>query len=132
MNVASRIEGLNRYYGTEVLVTAPVRKAMGETFAWREVDLVAVKGRHKAVEMYELLGRAGEVAAEEIDWAHRYEGALAWYRTRSFAKALEVLLKLERERPGDLSVSRLRSLCEEYIGNPPSEDWDGVVRMQVK
>ena len=132
VNVASRIEGLNRYYGTEVLVTAPVRKAMGETFAWREVDLVAVKGRHKAVEMYELLGRAGEVAAEEIDWAHRYEGALAWYRTRSFARALEVLLKLERERPGDLSVTRLRSLCEEYIENPPSEDWDGVVRMQVK
>jgi len=132
MNVASRIEGLTRRYGIDILATGDVRRRVGEGFAWREVDLVAVKGRRKAVEMFELLGRTGEVDERTLDWASRYQGALAFFYARDFTKARELIEGLDKERPEDVSVQILLKRCREYIETPPADDWDGIARLQYK
>ena len=132
MNVASRVQGLTRRYGTDILATGDIRRGAAEEFAWREVDLVAVKGRRKAVEMFELLGRTGEVDEQTLDWAGRYQGALAFFYARDFTKARELLEGLDKERPGDASVQLLMKRCHDYIETPPADDWDGIARMQYK
>ncbi|MFP5258634.1 MAG: CHASE2 domain-containing protein, partial [Acidobacteriota bacterium] len=60
VNLASRLESLNKYYGTDILLSAPARAAAGAAFPCRAVDTVRVKGRAGAVTVYEPLGRAGE------------------------------------------------------------------------
>jgi adenylate cyclase len=126
INLASRLEGLNRFYGTGVLVSAALRDAAADAFAWRRVDVVRVKGKAKAVEIYELLGTAGRVSGQRMAFAARYEQALAAYRERRFADAVACLETLAAEQAGDLSVERLLGLARRFVQQPPDEGWDGV------
>jgi adenylate cyclase len=126
VNLASRLEGLNRYYGTSALASAPMRVAASDAFAWRLVDLVRVKGKATAVEAYELLGAAGRVPEARLRFAARYEEALSLYRHRRFAEAVAALESLAAEHPGDLSVGRLAELARRFQREPPGAGWDGV------
>ncbi|MGI9590033.1 MAG: adenylate/guanylate cyclase domain-containing protein, partial [Myxococcota bacterium] len=126
VNLASRLEGLSRFYGTKVLAPSATREATGEAFAWRLVDRVRVKGKSRAVEVYELLGRAGEVSEKRLQLARRYEEALDAYRSRLFGEAVFRLEALAAEQPEDLSVTRLLGLSRSFASAPPPEDWDGA------
>lgn len=126
VNLASRLEGLSRFYGTKVLASSATREATGRSFAWRLIDGVRVKGKSNAVEVYELLGRGGDVSEERLRFARQYEEALAAYRSRLFGEAIFRLEALEREHPEDLSVSRLLGLSRGLEASPPAEDWDGA------
>jgi len=126
LNLASRLEGLNRFYGTGVLASGALREAASDSFVWRLVDVVRVKGKAKAVEIHELLGAAGRVSERSIALAAHYEQALAAYRERRFAEALACLETLAAERAGDLSVERLLGLAWRFVQQPPEEGWDGV------
>jgi adenylate cyclase len=126
VNLASRLEGLSRFYGTRVLVSASTREATGSAFAWRRVDRVRVKGKSRAVEVYELLGRTGHVSEERLQFARHYEEALDAYRSRLFGEAIFRLEALEAEHADDLSVTRLLELSRGFDAEPPPEDWDGA------
>jgi adenylate cyclase len=126
INLASRLEGLNRFYGTWVMVSEDMRNAAGGAFAWRRLDRVRAKGKHQPIDLYELLGRAGEVDAATLAFAERYEEALAHFGRREFAEAEQVLAALQLERPDDLSIERLLALSREYAVEPPPHDWDGT------
>jgi adenylate cyclase len=126
INLASRLEGLNRFYGTAVLASGALRDAAADGFAWRLVDVVRVKGKARAVEIHELLGAAGRVTEHAIAFAARYEQALAAYRERRFAEAVASLETLAAEHAGDLSVERLLGLARRFSQQPPEEGWDGV------
>ena len=71
VNLSSRLEGLNKQYGTCILASEAVRDAAGDAFAFRLLDLVAVKGKTRGVAVYELLGRAGEVPSAVLANAPR-------------------------------------------------------------
>ncbi len=126
VNLASRLEGLSRFYGTSILASGATREATGKTFVWREVDRVRVKGKSRAVEAYELLGRSGQVPEERLRFARRYEEALSRYRSRSFGDAIIRLEALEGEYPGNLSLTRLLALSRGFDAQPPPESWDGA------
>jgi adenylate cyclase len=126
INLASRLEGLSRFYGTSILASEPTREAVGESFEWRRVDVVRVKGKSVPVGIYELLGAAGELPEAELRLARQYEEALGLYRERRFAQARERLETLVAAGRGDLSVTRLLDLARLYEQSPPDADWDGV------
>lgn len=132
VNLAARLEALNRAYGTEVLVDEGMKDATELRFDWRLVDLVAVKGKERAVRVYEPLGPVGETDEERLDFARSYEHAWSLYQDRRFADALSAVHELLRNRPDDPSLARLRYVCEEYASKPPPVDWDGVARMTTK
>lgn len=132
VNLASRLEALNRLYGTNALASESVRDAAGKQFLWRHVDLVAVKGKMRAVKIYEPLGQKDKVAEEALAFARGYEEALRLYQSRQFRQALKRLRDIETEHPQDLSISRLIEICKEYDQDPPPDDWDGVARFKVK
>ncbi len=132
VNVGSRVEGLNRIYGTELLATAAVRERAGSRYLWRLLDVVRVKGKKEAIDVYELLGRSGEVSAAVEQFARRYEAAFALFRERHFEESLGLLEDLAREHGDDLSVARLAQRARALREDPPGADWDAVSRFEVK
>ena len=120
VNLASRLEGLNKQYGTRMLVSATVERDTRETLRFRRLDRVAVKGKHEGVEIFELLGRRDAAAA--MPSIERYEQALEAYFARRFDAALALA-----EDNGDDPPSRvLARRCRQFLSTPPPADWDGI------
>jgi adenylate cyclase len=132
VNLAARLEGINKFYGTDVLVSEEVRQTVTTPLDWRLVDLVAVKGKRQGKRIYEPLGPVGQTDRRRLDFARRYELAWAVYQNRQFGEALAMIETLQQDWPDDVSLTRLRQICAEYQQHPPPEDWDGVARMVTK
>jgi adenylate cyclase len=126
VNLASRLEGLNKQYGTTVLVSEAVYADARDAFAFRLVDVVAVKGRTRGVRVYELLGRADASADRATERA--YERALERYWARDFAGALAILEAQLADPPSGVLAERARALA----ANPPPADWNGVYVARTK
>src|SRR6185436_16507256 len=126
VNLAARLEGLNKHYGTTILVSEAVREETKDEFAFRLVDVVAVKGRSRGVRVYELLGRADARAERASERA--YERALERYWARDFAGALTILEAQLADPPSGVLAERARILA----ANPPPAEWDGVYVARVK
>jgi len=122
VNVAARLEGLNKLYGTSILASETVRDAAGEDFTFRLVDRVAVKGRRGGVGVYELLGRTGSVDEDRRRAARVYEQAFEAYLERRFAEAVTRLGSHPSDPPSRVLAARSRS----FLDAPPPEDWDGT------
>jgi adenylate cyclase len=125
VNLASRLEGLNKMYGTQILVSDDLRLRVGDRFAFRLIDRVAVKGKSRGVAVYELLGLAtdGEVAARAGRLAP-YEAALRAAWERQFGRALELVAPLAEA--GDGPAAQLAARCRAWLVAPPPPDWDGT------
>jgi adenylate cyclase len=126
VNVASRLEGLNKHYGTTILVSETVYEEARDSFAFRLVDVVAVKGRMRGVRIYELLGRAD--AAADRGPQRAYERALEQYWARDFVGALTILEAQLADPPSRVLAERARALA----ANPPPAEWDGVYVARAK
>jgi adenylate cyclase len=125
VNLAARLEGLNKVYGTTILASEDLRAQAGERFAFRLVDRVAVKGRARGVAVYELLGLAAdaEVAARAAGLG-AYEDALRAAWERRFERALELAAPLAAAGDGPAGV--LVARCRAWLAAPPPADWDGT------
>jgi adenylate cyclase len=132
VNLASRLEGMNKVYGTSVLADQRTQQCCGDRFAWRRLDRIIVVGKSQATDIYEVLGEVGTVPEVKLAAARRYEAAWDRYRSGDFSEALEVLAGFEAEFGPDAGVSRLRQICEAYRQQPPGKDWDGISRMVTK
>ena len=120
VNLSSRLEGLNKVYGTQILVSDRTRAGVGDAFAMREVDLVRVKGRSEPVRVHEVLGPAG--TSQPSAQRHFAQG-YALYHERRFAEAARVFARGARS-DGPCKVFHDR--CRTFLGEPPPPDWDGV------
>ena len=132
VNLASRLEGLNKVYGTSILVDIGTQQAGGDAFAMRHLDRIIVVGKTQATDIFELLGETGKVPAVKLAAARRYEAAWDKYRLGEFHQAFEALAGFEAEFGPDPAVERLRQICADYRRRPPDPDWDGICRMMTK
>jgi adenylate cyclase len=125
VNLASRLEGLNKYYGSHILVSEDSRRQVTDgRFTFREVDRVKVKGKLHPVVIYELM-------ISDFELLPRFEDALQKYRSRDFATARAIFEELYGEfgdGPSRLYLER----CNEYITSPPPAEWDGVYTARSK
>src|SRR6202022_162300 len=87
VNVASRLEGANKYYGTTIAASEMTVALTGSTFAWRELDAIRVQGRSTPVKIYELLAEAGEETPQQAAAATAYAQGIAYWRNREFDAA---------------------------------------------
>jgi adenylate cyclase len=132
VNLASRLEGLNKYYDTEVLVSADTLAAAAGTVLARAVDRVSVKGKREAVLVYELLGLKGQTGADAEEIAVLSAEALECYGRRDWPGAQALFEQLLRLRPGDGPARLFVERCAAFRQSPPGDDWDGVHRMEEK
>jgi adenylate cyclase len=126
VNLAARLEGLNKQYGTSVLVSAMVAHEVRDEFLLRRLDRVAVKGRREGIEVYELVGRAATVP--RTDTIAAYEAALDNYFARRFDSAITLLGANGDDRPSQVLATR----CQHFLAAPPPSDWNGVFVAQQK
>lgn len=115
VNVASRLEGLNKRFGSLILATREVREAAGAGFAWQRLGPILVKGKTQSVEVEELLGRTEETAPDRLRRAGGYEAVLAAIEARE-PQASGQLEALAAARPGDARVAFLAELLRQ--GHP--------------
>jgi len=121
VNLAARLEGLNKLYGTRILVSETVAGEAREEFVVRLIDRVAVRGKNRPIDVYELCGRAETVGEARRGALARYEAAFEAYLAGRFAEAAETLA-----RNGDDAPSRvLAARCARLAAAPPP-GWDGV------
>ncbi len=135
VNLAARLEGANKLYGTSILVSESVRDQVRDLFYWRFVDLVAVKGKHEPVRIYEPLGLKGAVppvSLERLEFARQYERAFSAYLWCDFSHCLAILAQLQLNYPQDPSIQNLIHAASHWLVEPPPEDWDGVNRLLSK
>jgi adenylate cyclase len=131
VNLASRLEGLNKYYGTNILISQNTASALGNDFILCDVDLVKVKGKAQAARIYELLGE-GEPDPALAHYLELYHQALALYRGGRFAESLTAFGQVLEVRPGDAACRRYIALAERNQETPPGPDWEPVTVMDGK
>jgi adenylate cyclase len=129
VNIASRLEGLNKLYGTGILVGEMCREQAGDVFEWRRVDRLSVVGRRSAITLFEPLGRQGEVAAEVLQRRDRYEEGLDAYRAGDFSGAVAIFEELRRDDPAG---SVLHSRASEMLHSGIPDGWDGTFAAPFK
>jgi adenylate cyclase len=131
VNVASRLEGANKEYGTEIIIGEETRRLAGERIQVRELDRLMVYGRTGGIAIYELLDIA-EPGTAPLDWVALYEHGLAAYRRRDFAGAANFLQQVLDARTSDQPARIMLERCLEYLKSPPGDDWDATNAMKTK
>lgn len=130
VNLASRLEGVNKFYGTRAIISQGTYRYVRHEFICRPLGLIAVKGKSAGVNIYELLGEVGDSNEEALRGkAERFRSALELYLARDWAAALESFEAMKRidedDRPAALFIER----CQTYLRNPPGDDWNGIWRI---
>ena len=138
VNLSSRLEGLNKDYGTHILVTEPTYAAAKEDgFVFRDLDLIRVKGKLQPVAIYELIGRAGEKSdyGTPDDVCARvalFQQARELYRKRQWAEAQKTFQLVLDKWPDDGPARTYWKRCQDYLFDEPPSGWDGVFTMTHK
>lgn len=127
VNLASRMEGLTKQYGTQILISHETYKRLQGDYQIRSVDLVAVKGKNEAVEIFEVIPAQRELEQEELDL---YQEAIEAYRAAELQNAYEKFVTLQ-ERNGSKLYEQYIQRCRYYLDN---EDipFSAVLKMTTK
>ena len=127
VNLGSRIEGLNKLYGTEILIGEQTEAMLGDAFRLREVDAVRVLGKKLPVRMFELLGETGETLDPRREkLLEHYATGLTAYRERRFDTGLVEFDAALALVPEDGPSRTLAERCRVFQAAPPAPDWDGA------
>ena len=126
VNLASRLEQANKFYGTRILVSETTRNLAGDTLAFCEIDSLRVAGKQETVRVYELLGVADESSESNRQRVQAYEAGLARYRAQDWdaaEAAFRECLAIEPEdQPSQVMLGRIAMFRQ----TPPEMGWDGV------
>jgi adenylate cyclase len=132
VNLASRLEGANKFYGTAIMISEGTRTLAGDAVETRELDRIRVVGKREPVTVHELLDRRGLVTGPRAELVDRYGRALAAYRDRRFDDALAGFREALAVDPDDGPSRTYVERCEHYAVAPPGADWDGVWQLDAK
>jgi adenylate cyclase len=138
VNLSSRLEGLNKDYGTHILANETTYvAAKDEGFVFRELDLIRVKGKLQPVTIYELIGRTGEISIYGTPDEVRarldlFLRAHDLYRKRQWEAAQKTLQMILDKWPNDGPSRTYWKRCQDYLFDEPPSGWDGVFTMTHK
>ena len=133
VNLSSRLEGLNKDYGTHILVNETTYLAARNSgFIFRELDLIRVKGKLQPVVIYELLAFSSDLNAETQTLLDRFCEARELYRQRRWLEAQTAFQSILDQWPNDGPARAYWKRCQEYLFDEPSTNWDGVFTMTHK
>ena len=132
VNLAARLEGANKQYGSKTIISEAVYNNLGNAFICRELDYITVKGKTEVVRIFEVLQEAKKNTGDKIyDLKKLFETGLDYYRQRKWKTAEKYFLEcVEKynDKPAKVFLERI----EHYRSSPPPADWKGVFVMRVK
>ena len=131
VNLAARMEGLNKYLGTTVLMTGAVKEEVGDRFSTRYLGRFQLKGFERAVEVFELVGHAGDAQAA-AERNKEFDSAVRLFQNRDFAAAASVLREIEKVGREDGTAQFYLKHIAEIQNHPLPENWQGEVELKEK
>jgi adenylate cyclase len=131
VNLASRLEGINKNYGTRIIISEFTYAQVKDQFTVRELDWVRVKGKLLPVKIYELISNK-KIDEKLKSFLDRFAVAFEQYHGKNFELALESFTEALNITPDDYPLQLYIERCQEYIQNPPPQNWDGVYDFKTK
>jgi adenylate cyclase len=133
VNLSSRLESVTKEYGCDIILSEYTYNLCRDRIWVRELDRIRVKGKHQAVNIYELIGPS-EMPLNDMTkrFLDCYEAGRQAYINRDFQKALTHFDKAHYLQPTDKAVITHLELSKNYLNNPPPDDWDGIHSMTTK
>jgi adenylate cyclase len=132
VNLGSRLEGLNKVYHTNIIISEMTYERVREEFLGRELDLVRVMGKDQPVKIYELIGLRAKARPEEKALVEEFQGALGEYRKWNWETARKRFQSILERYPEDGPAKVYVGRCQALEKNPPPQDWDGVYTLTSK
>jgi adenylate cyclase len=132
VNAASRFEGLNKFYGTNIIIGESTHDLVKDHFVTRPIDRVSVKGKRAGLKIYELMGDRKTTEDKKVKIAQLTAEALEAYLSRHFDEAVKRYEAVRELNPGDRPVGFMLARCRQYRENPPPDKWDGIYRLESK
>lgn len=131
VNLGSRLEGINKQYGTRIIMSEFTYQDVKDDFVAREVDWVRVKGKILPVKIYELIAenKAPRQVEEMLKW---FNEGYHLYHEKKFEVAMKSFSQAINLNPNDMVTKLYVERCQNYLIEPPPEDWDGVFIMTSK
>jgi len=124
VNIAARLEGVNKHYGTTIIVSKPVFDTLPKgKFCMRKISKVTVSGKATSTAIYEI---KANFLSKTPQLFHYYESSLKAFKTRDFFTALDLINKALDNDTNDGASKRLKNRIEEAIVTPPPNDWSYV------
>jgi adenylate cyclase len=131
VNLASRLEGVNKVYGTRVVVAQETAAALGAGFELREIDRLMVLGQTAPQTIFEVMARSGDLTPQQEQLRTRYAAALAAYRDGRWEQAKAGFNAALESSPGDGPSLALLARIDQLAADPPAK-WDGTWQMEHK
>lgn len=132
VNLASRLEGASKAYGTRFLVSARTAEMAAAAITFREIDLLLVEGKREPERVFEALGRKGEIAAPVQAMAERFAEGLAAYRRRAWPDAERAFRAALEAMPDDEPSRVFLARVQRLAANRPEASWNGVWMLTEK
>ncbi|QPJ62986.1 MAG: response regulator [Candidatus Nitronauta litoralis] len=133
VNLASRLEGLNKYFGTNILISENTFRKLKENYRTRKLDWIKVKGKTKPVIIYEVLGFYDNNSSLRLDESFGvFQEGLGLYQSRDWQGAIRCFMRASEINPQDRAAIVYRERSEFFQNNPPAFDWDGAWEMRSK
>lgn len=131
VNTASRMEGLNKYLGTKVLVSPDVLYQL-EGFLCRNLGAFIFAGKSKPIEVFELICRVDDAESCHLDLCNAFSKGFDAYRSQCWEKAIDLFKESMHLEGGKSPSGFYLELCKNYIKNPPDTNWDGAIYLSSK
>ncbi len=134
VNLASRLEGANKTFGTSIMISQYTEELVRGQFVLRRLDRVTVLGKAKPIKVFELIGSSyGEVSKRTLQMLRSFEAILAAYDSRQWKMACDLVEAHRLEYPEDVVAKKVYlDRCRHFLEDPPPLDWDGVFQMVTK
>ncbi len=130
VNIASRLEGANKVYGTKILASEFVEEKARSKILFRVIDRIAVKGKNFGITIYEpicSIKNADDKYYKLMELCSKSKEAFELFQARKFKDALRLYLELAESFPERIqSITPTIERCKQFIKTPPSRDWDGI------
>lgn len=137
VNLASRLEGVNKFYGTEVIISQDLYREVEDKVLVRPLDIVAVKGRNKGVQIYELLALTKDDPSLlptdlQTELSVKFSKAYNLYLAQHWDQAIEIFSSIAQQFGADQPTKMYLDRCKELKENPPGKEWDGIIHLHSK
>jgi adenylate cyclase len=133
VNLASRLEGVNKYYGTSLMISeSTATEQVTDEFLLREMDIMRVKGKNRPIKIFEVVCKKEEITEQRLKMVQTFEAGLKLYREQHWNDAISMFKTILNIHPDDSASTMYIGRCEEFRIHPPQKDWDGVYVMTSK
>ena len=132
VNIASRLEGANKYYSTRILISENTRSVVKDDFETREIDRLTVVGKRQSLRVFELMAEKGQLADSENQLGLAFEKGLSAYRAQQWSVARASFQECLRMRSDDGPAQVFLERVNELEISPPGPNWDGIWRLTAK